>query len=91
MIARLLRIYGKVQGVYFRDSAVMLSGELGLNGWVRNRSDSTVEVLLEGESAAVDAFILWAQRGPTAARVDKVSVIELGLQACKGFIRRPTL
>lgn len=91
MIARLLRIYGKVQGVYFRDSAVMLSGELGLNGWVRNRSDSTVEVLLEGESAAVDAFILWAQRGPTAARVDKVSVIELGLQACKGFIQRPTL
>lgn len=91
MVARLLRIYGKVQGVYFRDSAIILSIELGLAGWVRNRSDGTVEILLEGAPASVDAFIRWAGQGPVAARVDKVSVIDIGLQGSQGFSKRPTL
>ncbi|MGL6072240.1 acylphosphatase [Craterilacuibacter sp.] len=91
MVARLLRIYGKVQGVYFRDSAIILSTELGVAGWVRNRSDGTVEILLEGEPASVEAFIRWARQGPVAAQVDKLSVIEIGSQGSQGFNKRPTL
>ena len=62
-----MRVFGRVQGVYFRASAQREAKRLGLTGWVRNRKDQTVELVAEGEET-------WAQSGPGAARVDKVDV-----------------
>ena len=46
----------------------------GVRGWVRNRSDGSVEAVLQGSAQAVDAVIAWAHRGPAAARVVEVQV-----------------
>ena len=45
---------------------------LGLDGWVRNRRDGSVEALVAGEDAAIRALTEWARRGPPSARVERV-------------------
>ena len=91
MKACLLRIHGKVQGVYYRDSAVARAHELGVAGWVRNRVDGTVEAWVEGEPLAVAEFVEWAHQGPQAARVDRVDASDVTAEAAEGFERKPTL
>ena len=63
---------GRVQGVYFRASARREARQNGLSGWVKNRNDGAVEMIVEGEEDAVKDFLAWAQHGPSTARVDKV-------------------
>lgn len=89
-IARQLRIHGRVQGVWYRGSATAEATRLGLSGWVRNRGDGTVEALAIGPTAAVEAFIAWAHRGPSNARVSRVEVFEAALEPLAGFEQRPT-
>ena len=72
VITRRLLIEGRVQGVGFRWSLHAEALTLGLRGWVRNRSDGSVEALVCGEEDAVDALTVWAHRGPDTARVDRV-------------------
>lgn len=79
-----LVVHGRVQGVYFRDSMRREAQRLGVSGWVRNRGDGTVEAAVQGESAAVDALVRWAYRGPEHARVERVE-IEPGAGAYAGF------
>jgi len=67
-----LVIRGRVQGVYYRASAVREAKRLGLTGWVKNRQDTAVEVVAEGEEDQVKDFLAWAQHGPSTARVDKI-------------------
>jgi len=67
-----LRIRGKVQGVFFRESTRVEATRLGLTGWVRNREDGSVEAVAEGEPAPLEEFIRWCHRGPQAARVTDV-------------------
>ncbi len=67
-----LNIHGRVQGVYFRAATQREARRLGLTGWVKNRNDGSVEVLAEGEEVAIRELYGWAQRGPSAARVDRV-------------------
>lgn len=67
-----LTVRGRVQGVYFRASAQREAKRLGLGGWVRNRNDGSVEILAEGEEDAIRELYGWAQKGPGAARVDRV-------------------
>lgn len=69
-----LVIHGRVQGVFFRDSMRREAQNLALAGWVRNRSDGTVEAAVQGEPAAVDAIVCWAQRGPQHAQVERVDI-----------------
>ena len=71
--ARVL-ISGLVQGVYFRAYARDIAQKHRLSGWVRNRIDSSVEAVVEGEEAAVQVFITWCHGGPPAARVTDVQV-----------------
>ena len=90
-IARLLRIHGLVQGVGYRNALETEAARLGLAGWVRNRSDGTVEALVAGPADAVEALIGWSRRGPPAARVSHVDHISADLPAHKTFIRETTL
>jgi acylphosphatase len=67
-----LIIRGRVQGVYFRASTQREARRLGLSGWVKNRTDGGLEILAEGEEASIRELYSWAQKGPSAARVDRV-------------------
>jgi acylphosphatase len=67
-----LVVHGRVQGVFFRDSMRREAQRLAVRGWVRNRSDGTVEAVVQGEPAAVEAIVRWAHRGPEHARVERV-------------------
>ena len=67
-------VSGKVQGVFFRDTAVARAQELGVLGWVRNADDGTVQVHAEGPTPAVDEFVAFLETGPPAAQVEGVEV-----------------
>jgi acylphosphatase len=67
-----LVVRGRVQGVFFRATAQREARQLGLTGWVKNRRDGAVEMVVEGEEDNVKDFLAWAQHGPTTARVDNV-------------------
>ncbi|MFP6685727.1 MAG: acylphosphatase [Polyangiaceae bacterium] len=69
-----VRVRGRVQGVFFRAAAQREAKRLGLSGWVRNLTDNSLEILAEGEEGGIKDLIAWVQRGPSAARVDKVDV-----------------
>lgn len=72
-IARHVRVHGRVQGVFFRDSTRREAERAGVTGWVRNRADGSVEVWLEGPPAAVDVVERWIRDGgPARARVERV-------------------
>jgi acylphosphatase len=68
----IVRITGTVQGVNFRAAAAREARRRGLTGWVRNERDGTVAIDVEGDPAAVDAFLGWCAVGQPAARVDGV-------------------
>lgn len=69
---RIIRVYGRVQGVFFRESTRKLAEKLGICGFARNNTDGTVTIEAEGSPAALDTLEQWCQQGPPAARVDKV-------------------
>ncbi len=67
-------VTGKVQGVFFRAQAQEHASAAGLTGWVRNRGDGSVELVLEGPKEDVRHVIDWCHAGPPAARVANVEV-----------------
>lgn len=67
-------VYGRVQGVFFRDACRFEAERLDLGGWVRNRPDGTVEIEVEGTGDAVDSLLAWARLGPPRAQVEGVMV-----------------
>ncbi len=68
-----VHVVGVVQGVWFRRSTQEQASRLGLVGWVRNRSDGSVELEAQGEAAKVAALVQWCHDGPPAARVRSVT------------------
>lgn len=73
-LTRRLAIRGIVQGVGFRESMRREAERLGVAGWVCNRIDGSVEAVVHGTAAQVEAITAWAHRGPRSARVDAVEV-----------------
>lgn len=70
-----LKIYGKVQGVFFRDSTERKAKELNLSGWVKNEPDGTVRIVAEGEEKDLKELIEWCRAGGAKyARVEKVDI-----------------
>jgi len=67
-------VSGWVQGVCFRAETQRTASRLGLAGWVRNRSDGSVEVLAEGGKKELEELIAWCWKGPASARVENVEV-----------------
>lgn len=70
----IFKIYGKVQGVFFRDSSRIKAEELNLSGWVRNEPDNIVQIVAEGEDRDLKKFIEWCKYGPDNAEVEKVDM-----------------
>ena len=81
-------VHGEVQGVSYRAAAVDRATSLGVAGWVRNRDDGSVELLVEGEDDAVDAMVSWAGEGPRGADVDRVETGERAVAGLSGFDQR---
>ena len=90
MPARLLRIEGRVQGVGYRDWMCREAVRLGLDGWVRNRADGSVQALVAGPDAEMQALLAAARRGPTLARVEHIEATPAEAPAEPGFWRLPT-
>jgi protein-L-isoaspartate(D-aspartate) O-methyltransferase len=81
-----VRVSGVVQGVFYRASARREGALRGLHGWVRNESDGSVRLHLQGDPAAVDAMLDWCRIGPPAARVARLTVSDVPLDhALHGF------
>ena len=90
---RIVRITarGRVQGVGFRDWTAGRAKALSLAGWVRNRSDGSVEILVSGEGGAVERMVEAARQGPAFARVTELAVEDAQGEVPPGFERRPTV
>ena len=86
-----VRIEGRVQGVWYRGWAVHEAVQRGLRGWVRNRSDGSVEALFAGSAPAVDSMLEACWRGPPAARVARVTATADAEPEAPGFDALPTL
>lgn len=76
---------GRVQGVAFRASTSFEAARLGARGWVRNRSDGSVEAVFEGAPEVVAALVAFCRRGPSLARVEDVQVADEAPQGERGF------
>jgi acylphosphatase len=83
-------VTGRVQGVWYRAWTREEARDLGLDGWVRNRDDGSVEALLEGQPDDVEAMLRLLWSGPPLARVDDVVVENWGEPVSSGFEQRPT-
>jgi acylphosphatase len=78
------KVYGRVQGVNYRRYTQRQAIQLGLQGYVRNLPDWSVEVHAEGEKMQLERLLEILQKGPPAARVDSV---EISWLACTGEYR----
>lgn len=64
-------VFGVVQGVFFRANTQEQASMLGITGWVKNKSDGSVEIVAEGEKGQLDALVQWTKHGPSTANVTK--------------------
>jgi len=90
MIHRHLVITCKVQNVFYRDWMVEQAESLGLDGWVRNRADGSVEAVVQGAPEMVEMMIARAREGSPASRVVDVIVGEAPGDLLTGFVKKPT-
>jgi acylphosphatase len=76
MVRKRVRAHGSVQGVFFRDATRREAARHGVAGWVRNRSDGSVEAVFEGDAEAVEALVAFCRGGPGHSDVERVDVAE---------------
>lgn len=86
-----LRVFGRVQGVGYRAWLTSIAEESGVDGWVRNLADGSVEALLHGDREAVRMVVERCYRGPTLARVERMEQVQDGSIPAHGFVQRPTV
>jgi acylphosphatase len=77
-------VHGRVQGVFYRASAMQEAQALGLSGYALNLPDGGVELVAEGPRAALEDFVAWCRQGPPAAHVEEV---QLKWSAARGEFR----
>lgn len=86
-----VRIYGRVQGVWYRGWTEQQANKFGLFGWVRNRIDGSVEALICGNETDVRALIELFARGPANAVVEKIETEPAQGIAPRRFEVKPTV
>ena len=82
---RIIRVVGRVQGVYFRQSAKQEAIRLNLAGFARNEPDGSVHIDAEGDPAALDEFVAWCHHGPPSATVERVDAEGGAVVGHRGF------
>lgn len=85
VIRRRVKVYGRVQGVFFRDSTRDRANSHGVSGWARNMRDGSVEAVLEGEPEAVERVVRFLHTGPSQADVDRIDVDDEEPEGLTGF------
>ena len=85
MASKHVVVHGQVQGVFYRQGAEDAANEIGVAGWVRNRDDGSVEMVVEGADDAVDRMVAWAREGSPQARVTSVDVSDTEPQGLRSF------
>jgi acylphosphatase len=80
-----VRIEGRVQGVYYRAWTHDTALSLGLDGWVKNASDGSVEAVFSGPPSAVDEMLARCADGPRGAKVTAVTILDEGGAPPSGF------
>lgn len=90
-IARRIHVKGKVQGVFFRAWTIEQAKALGLDGWVRNRHDGSVEAVASGPADKVEELIARCRQGSPASQVAAVYVEETPGVVAGGFTQKPTV
>ena len=88
MIRRRVLVHGRVQGVFFRETARRRAGAAGVAGWIRNNPDGTVEAVFEGDAEAVERLVGFCREGPRGARVEWVDVSAEEPEGVSGFAAR---
>jgi acylphosphatase len=78
-------VRGRVQGVFFRDTVRRRAREEGVAGWIRNRSDGSVEAVFEGDGDSVARLVDLCRSGPPGARVEGVEVFDETAEGLDGF------
>jgi len=74
IVTKKVIISGRVQGVFYRMSAKQKAENIGITGWVKNRSDGRVEAIFQGYSKKVDEMIKWCYMGPSLSKVENVDI-----------------
>lgn len=86
MLQALLKITGRVQGVFYRAGCEKQAIKLGLAGYVRNMPDGSVKALIQGEKWQIEDFIKWAKKGPAGSKIENVEIKwEEGEEGISGF------
>ncbi|MGD2245441.1 MAG: acylphosphatase [Candidatus Aminicenantes bacterium] len=67
-------VFGRVQGVFFRDFTQRWASSFGLSGWVKNLADGRVEICVEGDQDKIESLIGMVREGPPMSRVERLDV-----------------
>ncbi len=81
-----IKVFGKVQGVYYRATAVEKAKQYGIRGFVRNELDGSVYIEAEGDEVNLHLYVEWCRTGSALAVVEKLEVEEGELKPYKSFI-----
>lgn len=84
-VGRKVRLFGRVQGVFFRQWTVNQARTLGVSGWVHNHRDGSVETHIAGDEGAVAQMIERMRQGPVGARVEDLTIEDVEPEAVEGF------
>jgi acylphosphatase len=88
VIRKRVVVHGRVQGVFFRDTARRLAAQRRVAGWARNVPDGTVEAVFEGEPDAVERLVAFCREGPRGAFVERVEVFDEAPEGLSEFAIR---
>lgn len=80
-----IHVYGRVQGVFYRASAMDIANTLGIKGFARNEKDGSVYIEAEGENDALKKFIDWCNQGPARASVERVTTEKADMKNYSNF------
>ncbi len=80
-----IKVTGKVQGVFYRQSTKAVADQLSIKGFIKNETDSSVYIEAEGEAVLIESFLEWCRQGPERARVEHVESTEGELKNYRNF------